>query len=84
MTDRRLWRGAALLIALAAAGFAIFVAFGDRLDVAELARWARQHRDEWWALPAYFIAYALLDILFIPSNVDPSLAFKSRCHPDHR
>lgn len=68
MTDRRLWRGAALLIALAAAGFAIFVAFGDRLDVAELARWARQHRDEWWTLPAYFIAYALLDILFIPTQ----------------
>lgn len=68
MTDRRLWRGAALLIALAAAGFAIFVAFGDRLDAAELARWARQHRDEWWTLPAYFIAYAFLDIFFIPTQ----------------
>lgn len=68
MTDRRLWRGAALLIVLAAAGFATFVSFGDRLDVAELARWARQHRDEWWTLPAYFAAYALLDILFIPTQ----------------
>jgi uncharacterized membrane protein YdjX (TVP38/TMEM64 family) len=68
MTDRRLWRGTALVIALAVAGFAIFLALRDHFNPAELARWARMFRDEWWAIPAYLLAYALLDILFIPTQ----------------
>jgi uncharacterized membrane protein YdjX (TVP38/TMEM64 family) len=68
MTDRRLWRGAALVIALAVAGFAMFLALRDHFDPAELARWAQSHRDESWTIPAYFLAYALLDVLFIPTQ----------------
>ena len=68
MTDRRLWRGAALVIALAVAGFAMFLSLRDHINPTELARWARLYRDEWWTIPAYFLAYTLLDVLFIPTQ----------------
>ena len=38
------------------------------LDPAAMAEWARAQRDAWWAIPAYFAAYALLTVLFIPTQ----------------
>ena len=33
-----------------------------------MAEWARRQRDAWWAIPAYFAVYALLTVLFIPTQ----------------
>lgn len=69
MSERPLWRGAAVLLILAAGGVLLYLSpLGQRLDVATLVAWARTHGDAPWALPAYFGAYILLAVLFVPTQ----------------
>jgi uncharacterized membrane protein YdjX (TVP38/TMEM64 family) len=39
-----------------------------QLDPGALAQWARAQRHQWWAVPAYFAAYAVLNVLFVPTQ----------------
>ena len=69
MKDRRLWRGTAIVIALAIVGAAVYFSpLRQYLDPALLAERAREHRDAAWAIPLFFLLYALLDIFFIPTQ----------------
>lgn len=69
MNDRHLWRGAVLVAGLAIAGAALYLSpLRATLQPAGLIRTARAYGDAWWLPPAYFAAYALLDILFIPTQ----------------
>lgn len=69
MIDRRLVRGAAILIALAAIGAAVYLSpAGRNFDPAQLAEDVRAAGATWWAIPLYVLAYAILDVLFIPTQ----------------
>lgn len=69
MMDRRLWRGLALVVAIATIGAAIWSSpLRRELDPAGLAAWAREQGQAWWAVPAYFVAYIVLTVLFIPTQ----------------
>lgn len=69
MNDRRLVRGAALLVALAAIGATLYFSpFGQNFDAARLAETARSMGSRWWALPLFVLAYIVLDLLFIPTQ----------------
>lgn len=68
MTDRRLLRGAALIMLLAVTGFAAWIVFAPRLNPTALLPWLRSVSGLWWVVPAYVVAYALLTVLFIPTQ----------------
>jgi uncharacterized membrane protein YdjX (TVP38/TMEM64 family) len=69
MIDRRLVRGAVILIALAATGAAVYLSpLGRNFDPARLAETVRAAGGTWWAIPLYLLAYAILDLLFIPTQ----------------
>ncbi|HUP48146.1 MAG TPA: TVP38/TMEM64 family protein [Thermoanaerobaculia bacterium] len=69
MRDRRLWRGVAVLLTFALIGVAVwFSPLRQQIDLPALVAWARAHRGVWWVLPAYFAAYAVLTVLFIPTQ----------------
>ena len=69
MSERRLWRGAAVLLTFALAGTLLYFSpIGQRLDAAALVAWAREHGQAPWALPAYVAAYVLLAVLFVPTQ----------------
>jgi uncharacterized membrane protein YdjX (TVP38/TMEM64 family) len=69
MQDRRLWRGAAIVMALAIVGLSVYLSpLRQHLDPAVLARAAREHRESAWAIPLYFLLYALLNVFFIPTQ----------------
>ena len=65
MRDRVPWRGFLLIALIAIAGASIYFSVGRRFDPAAIAI---AIRDRWWAIPAYFLAYALLDLVFIPTQ----------------
>jgi uncharacterized membrane protein YdjX (TVP38/TMEM64 family) len=68
--DRRLWRGAAVIVVLATTGFAIYFSpLSGMLQPAALLEKAREHQDAPWAIPAFFILYALFDLFFIPAQL---------------
>ncbi|HUP44597.1 MAG TPA: VTT domain-containing protein [Thermoanaerobaculia bacterium] len=69
MTDRRLWRGAAIIAALAFAGVALYLSpLRQMIDARSLLAAARASRDAWWSIPAFFVIYAIFDVLFIPTQ----------------
>lgn len=69
MKDRRLWRGAAIVVALAIIGVGVYLSpLRQHLDPVGLAQAAREHGHSPWAIPVYFLLYALLDIFFIPTQ----------------
>lgn len=60
-------RSALLLMAAAAAAVFVFVRSG--LTVTDTIRYAHGLRGVWWTPFAYFAAYAVLDVLFIPTQL---------------
>ena len=64
MRDRVPWRGLLLIALMAAAGASLYFS----VDAAALIALLRRHGNQWWAIPAYFVIYALLDIFFIPTQ----------------
>ena len=69
MSERSLWRGAAVLLVLATAGAVLYFSpLGQRLDAALLVAWAREHGESPWALPAYIAMYVILAVLFVPTQ----------------
>jgi uncharacterized membrane protein YdjX (TVP38/TMEM64 family) len=69
MDDGRLWRGAAILVGLAIAGGALYLSpWQQQLDPAALVGRVRGYQDAWWAVPCYFLLYAVLNVLFIPTQ----------------
>ncbi len=61
--------GLIVLAVLLAAGLTIWLFFGggDR-DAAQLIRAMRAHSAAWWMIPLFFLAYVVLDVLFIPAQ----------------
>ena len=70
MSDRRWVRGALVVGVAAAAGLALlFSPLGSRLvDAPALIAELRGYNDRWWVVPLYVAAYAVLNILFIPTQ----------------
>ena len=69
MNDRRLWRGAAVLLTLALIGIAVwFSPLRQQFDAAAVVAWAREYRGVWWVLPAYFGLYIALTVCFVPTQ----------------
>ena len=69
MRERPWLRGVVIIAAIAAAGAAIYFSpLGRHLDAAELVAFVRDSGSLWWAIPAFFLLYALLDVLFIPTQ----------------
>jgi uncharacterized membrane protein YdjX (TVP38/TMEM64 family) len=69
MQSRAPWRGLVVIVLLALTGAAIYFSpLGSRLDAGALLLAARKYSGTWWIIPAYFVAYALLDVLFIPTQ----------------
>lgn len=67
MRHRPWLRGVVILAAIAAAGAAIYFSpLGKHLDAGELAAFVRESGSRWWAIPLFFLLYALLNVLFIP------------------
>ena len=68
--NRRWIRGLALVTAAAAIGLTLYFSpAGARLfDATRVVETMRQYSDRWWIVPAYVLAYAILDILFIPTQ----------------
>lgn len=66
---RRAWLGAVVILALAAAGAALYFSpIGQNFDAAKIVAWSRQFSSRWWIVPLYFLVYAILDVLFIPTQ----------------
>ena len=61
-------KAAALLLPLVAAA-ALFAFFRSGITTAEVIEWAKTLRNVWWAPLAYFVAYAVLNVLFIPTQL---------------
>jgi len=69
MQERPWLRGVVIIAAIAAAGAAIYFSpLRRHLDATELVAFVRGSGHLWWAIPAYFVAYAILDIFFIPTQ----------------
>lgn len=69
MRNRVAARGVALILLLAAAGAAIwFSPLGRYVNSPAVLIGMREHGAQWWAIPLFFIAYAVLDIFFIPTQ----------------
>lgn len=69
MRQRPWLRGVVIIAAFAAAGAAVYFSpLGRHLDAAELVAFVRDSGHLWWAIPAFFLLYALLDVLFIPTQ----------------
>src|SRR5688572_16734208 len=70
MSERRWIGGAALVAAAAAIGLALYFSpLGAKLfDAATIVSALRAYSDRWWMIPAYVVAYAILDVLFIPTQ----------------
>lgn len=69
MQERPWLRGVVIIAVIAAAGAAIYFSpLGRHLDATELVAFVRSSGHLWWAIPAYFVAYAILDIFFIPTQ----------------
>jgi uncharacterized membrane protein YdjX (TVP38/TMEM64 family) len=58
---------AAALVIAAIVSIVVFVRSG--ITIAEAITWARQMRHVWWAPLAYFALYALLNVLFVPTQL---------------
>ncbi len=70
MSERPWIRGAVFVTAAAAVGLALYLSpLGSTIfDAATIVQTLRAHSDRWWAIPLYVVAYAVLDILFIPTQ----------------
>lgn len=63
------FRGIAIIILMAALGAAVwFSPIGRRIDTGAFLGAMREQSGAWWTLPLYFLLYALLDIIFIPTQ----------------
>lgn len=59
--------GIAIIAVAAVAGAALYFSpLRPRLDARALVAAARENA--WWTIPAYFVLYAVLDVLFIPTQ----------------
>ena len=58
---------ALLLVVCAVAALVVFVRSG--VTIADAIRYAQTLRGRWWTPIAYFAAYALLDVLFVPTQL---------------
>ena len=67
MRHRPWLRGVVILAAIGAAGAAIYFSpLGKHLDANELVAFVRRSGSSWWAIPLFFVLYAVLNIFFIP------------------
>lgn len=66
MKRRTLFVAAGLALAAAAATAALVLS--GRIDWTQLIASMRHYRDQWWMIPLFILAYAVLDVLFIPTQ----------------
>jgi uncharacterized membrane protein YdjX (TVP38/TMEM64 family) len=70
MPNRPWLRGAIILLALAAAGAAVYFSpLGKNFDTTKVVEWSEELSGHWWAVPLFLLAYIVLDLLFIPTQV---------------
>ena len=70
MRERPWLRGVVIIAAIAAAGAALYFSpIGRHLDAEKMVRVVRDSGNVWWAIPAFFLLYILLDVFFIPTQV---------------
>jgi uncharacterized membrane protein YdjX (TVP38/TMEM64 family) len=69
MAERPWLRGVVILAAIGAAGAALYFSpLGKHFDANELVDFVRRSGSTWWAVPLFFLLYALLDVFFIPTQ----------------
>ena len=69
MPQRPPLRGLLSILLLAAMGAVLWLSLGRELGVSGTVTALRAQSGHWWAVPLYFVLYALLDILFIPTQL---------------